>query len=71
MYNFRCYVQMYSYGRPCSVTFFRLNVAWGEKLFSCLAVWWDRPEGSSSKRERAGCVGSTVNFLALSLNLEL
>jgi len=43
---------MYSYGRPCSVTFFRLNVAWGEKLFSCLAVWWDRPVGSSSKRER-------------------
>jgi len=71
MYNFRCYVQMYSYGRPCSVTFFRLNIACGE---NCFRAWLFDGIGQRAavQRERESWVcGSTVNCLALSLNLEL
>ncbi len=68
------YLQMYSTG-VCYVLF-RWDMAWGKKLFLCLAVLvlsdlLHRPEGNSSKREWAGCEGSRVTFLALFLILEI
>ncbi len=50
-------------------------IAWGKKLFLCLAVLvlralTRRPDGNSSKRECAGCEGSRVIFPALLLTLD-
>ncbi len=56
-------------------TMFMRWIAWGKKLFLCLAVLvlralWRRPDGNSSKRECAGCEGSRVILPALLLTLD-